>query len=190
MIDLALLPRYMDAQVRWESGDGRWMAILFGSDDQLTLNNDPGDAMQGGINTSNVTSFGYTSRFVRLGLRYRAVRGATSLTLSPSVGIDDVNARANHNDIDKGLHRTTLPLAVRGELATAAAGGTLALGFDGGWQRHTYDIVNTPPPSPADPSPDMVLHRNLTRWGADAGAWLEQSWTGIRSAPATSPLTA
>ena len=118
-LDLALLPRYMDAQVRWESGDGRWMAILFGSDDQLTLNNDPGDAMQGGIDTSNVTSFGYTSRFVRLGLRYRAVRGATSLTLSPSVGIDDVNARANHNDIDKGLHRWMVPVSLRAELAMA-----------------------------------------------------------------------
>jgi hypothetical protein len=52
----------------------------------------------------------------------------------------------------------------------------LAFGFDGGWQRHAYDVVNTPPPSPADPSPDMVLHRSLERWSADAGAWIEQSW--------------
>ncbi len=55
-------------------------------------------------------------------------------------------------------------------------GGTLSLGVDGGWQRHSYDMINTPPPSPMDPSPDMVVHRSLSRWDADAGAWIEQSW--------------
>ena len=175
-LDLLLLPRYMDGQVRWESGDGRWMAILFGSDDKLTLLSDPGEMQPGGLNTSNVKSFLYTSRFARLGVRYRAVRGATSLMILPSVGVDELNALANHNDIDKGLRRTTIPLSLRAEVATAAARGTLAFGFDGGWQRHAYDVVNTPPPTPSDPSPDMVLHRNLKRWGADVGAWVEQSW--------------
>jgi hypothetical protein len=175
-IDLALLPRYLDSQLRWESGDGRWMAILIASDDKLTLEHDPNDTSTGGINTSNVKSFMYTSRFARLGLRYRAVKGATSITVLPSVGIDDVNARANHKDMDKGMHKTTLPLSVRGEVATPALGGTLAVGFDGGWQRHSYDMINTPPPTPIDPSPDMVVHRNLSRWGADVGAYIEQSW--------------
>lgn len=175
-LDLVLLPRYMDAQVRWESGDGRWMAILFGSDDRLTLLNDPDRGSQGGINTRNVKSFLYTSRFARLGVRYRAVRGATTLAVLPSIGVDDVDARANHNDIDKGLHRVTVPLSLRADLTTAAAGGVLALGFDGGWQRHAYDVVNTPPATPSNPSPDMVLHRNLERWASDAGLWIEQSW--------------
>src|SRR5215468_5291005 len=103
-VDLTLVPRYGDAQLRWESGDGRWMAILFGSDDLLTLVHDPNDSSSGGIDTSNVKSFSYVSRFARLGLRYRAVRGATSFEVLPSVGIDDVNARANHEDIDKGMH--------------------------------------------------------------------------------------
>jgi hypothetical protein len=175
-IDFALLPRYGDAQLRWESGDGKWMAILFGSDDLLALDHDPNDRSAGGIDTSNVKSFSYTSRFARLGVRYRAVRGATSVTLLPSLGVDDVNARANHEDIDKGMHKTAIPISLRGEVDTAVLGGTLSIGFDGGWQRYSYDMINTPPPSPMDPSPDMVVHRALSRWGADVGGWLEQSW--------------
>lgn len=175
-IDFALLPRYGDAQLRWESGDGRWMAILFGSDDRLTLSHDPNDTSAGGISTSGVKSFLYTSRFARLGVRYKAVRGATSLQIMPAVGIDDLNARANQDDLDKGMHRTTIPLSLRAQLSTPAAAGTLSVGVDGGWQHHAYDMVNTPPPTKLDPSPDMVVHRNLTRWAADTGAWVEQSW--------------
>ncbi|MDB4953989.1 MAG: TonB-dependent receptor [Myxococcales bacterium] len=175
-LDLALAPRYGDAQLRWESGDGRWMAILFGSDDQLRLLHDPNGGTQGGIDTSNVKSFDYTSRFARLGLRYRAVHGGTQLTVLPSVGIDDVNGRANHKDIDKGMHLTTVPINFRADLATPFAGGTILLGLDGGTSRHSYDIINTPPPSPADPNPTMVIHRALTRWTADTGAFIEQSW--------------
>lgn len=175
-LDLALAPRYMDAQLRWESGDGRWMAILFGSDDKLRLLHDPTDPSSGGIDTSNVKSFVYTSRFARLGVRFKAVHGATSLTILPSVGIDDVNARANHNDIDKGMHRTTLPLSLRTEVATPLLAGTLSAGLDGGWQRHSYDMINTPPASPSDPMPIGVVHRSLARWTGDIGAFLEQSW--------------
>jgi hypothetical protein len=127
-------------------------------------------------NTSNVKSLRYTSRFARFGVRYRAVSGASSFEAMPAVGVDDVNARANQNDIDKGMHRTTVPLTLRGRVSTPVAGGTLSLGFDGGWQRHSYDIVNTPPPTRFDPAPDVVVHRNLTRWAADTGAWLEESW--------------
>ena len=175
-VDLALLPRYMDGQLRWESRDGRWMAIAFASDDLLTLAHDPNDPSSGGISTSNVKSFFYASRFARLGVRYRAVRGATSLEVLPSLGIDDLNARANQDDIDKGMHRTTAPLALRAHVATPLAGGTLSVGFDGGTQHHGYDIINTPPPTKFDPAPHMVVHRNLTRWADDVGAWIEQSW--------------
>ncbi len=175
-IDFALLPRYGDAQLRWESGDGRWMAILFGSDDRLTLAHDPDQTSTGGISTSKVKSFLYTSRFARLGVRYRAVHGATSFSIMPAVGIDDLNARADQDDLDKGMHRTTIPISVRAHVSTPVASGTLSVGFDGGWQRHSYDMVNTPPPSRLDPSPDMVVHRSLTRWAADVGAWAEQSW--------------
>src|SRR5262249_4567382 len=171
-LDLVLVPRYGDAQLRWESGDGKWMAILFGSDDLLTLLHDPGDSSTGGFDTTNVKSLRYTARFARLGVRYRAVSGATSFEAMPSVGVDDTNARANQDDIDKGMHRTTVPLSLRAHVATPAAGGTLSAGFDGGWQRYSYDIINTPPPTRFDPAPDMVVHRSLTQWAADAGAWI------------------
>ena len=175
-LDLALAPRYGDAQLRWESGDGRWMAILFGSDDLLHFIHDPSDPSTGGIDTSNVKSFDYSSRFARLGLRYRAVSGATQLTIVPSVGIDDIDARANHNDIDKGLHRTTIPITLRADVATPLAGGTLLVGVDGGASRYSYSMLNTPPPNPADPTPTMVIQRDLAQWGADLGAFIEQSW--------------
>lgn len=175
-LDLALAPRYGDAQLRWESGDGRWMAILFGSDDLLHLIHDPNDTSTGGINTSNVKSFDYSSRFARLGVRYRAVSGATQLTILPSVGIDDIDARANQNDIDKGLHRTTIPISLRADVATPLAGGTLLVGLDGGGSRYSYSMLNTPPPSPADPTPTKLVQRDLAEWGADLGAFIEQSW--------------
>ena len=175
-LDLSLAPRYGDAQLRWESGDGRWMAMLFGSDDLLRLIHDPNDTSSGGVNTSNVKSFKYISRFARLGGRYRAVYGATQLTITPSVGVDDVNGRANHNDTDKGMHRTSWPLHTRADLSTPLLAGTLSLGLDAGGARHSYNLLNTPPPSPGDPTPDMVVNRELTRWTADLGAWIEQSW--------------
>ena len=175
-IDIDLAPRYGDAQLRWESGDGAWMAILFGSDDKLRLLHNPDDGRSGGIDTADVKDFRYTSRFARLGARYRALRGATQLTLTPSVGIDDVNGRSTHNDVDKGLHRTTVPIALRAEVATPLAGGTFHGGLDAGVYRHFYDMLNTPPPTPMDPSPDMAFERTLTRWASDAGAFVEQSW--------------
>jgi hypothetical protein len=176
-VDLVLVPRYGDAQLRWESGDGRWMAIAFGSDDLLTLVHDPRDTSgAGGFDTTNVRSLSYTSRFARLGVRYRAVSGATSFEIMPSAGVDDVNARANQDDIDKGLHRTTVPLSLRAHVSAPVAAGTLSVGFDGGWQHHSYDIVNTPPPTLLDPAPTMIVHRSLERWAADAGMWIEQSW--------------
>ena len=174
-LDQRVLPSYLDAQLRWESGDGRWMAILIGSDDDLSLV--PGDETTGGIDTRNVKSFSYRARFARLGLRYRASRGETTLTVVPSVGVDGIDALANHKNLDKSMHRTTVPLSLRAELATPAAGGTLTLGLDATWQRHSYHLLNTPPPSPADPSPGMVIPRDLTRWASDPGAWLEQRWS-------------
>jgi hypothetical protein len=173
-VELAVVPRYMDAQLRWESGDGHWMAIVVGSDDSLSLV--PGDEMEGGIDTSNVKSFSYRARFARLGVRYRAVHGTTSFTITPSLGVDDLDANVNHKNVDKGMHRTTVPVSLRAELSLAAFAGTLTAGLDAGWQRHAYDLLNTPPATPQDPSPSMVIPRSLSRWSGDAGAYLEQSW--------------
>ena len=178
-LDLSLAPRYFDAQLRWESGNGRWMAILFGSDDKLRLIPPDGNDT-GGIDTSNVKDFVYSSRFVRLGLRYRALFGATSLTVLPSVGIDAVDGGANHNNVDKGIHRQTVPLGLRSELSTPLLSGTLSVGLDGLAQYHSYEMLNTPPPTPADPAPDMAISRELSRWAPDLGVWMEQSWFFLR----------
>ena len=174
-LDLTIAPHYGDAQLRWESGDGHWMAIVFGSDDDLHLLRNPGDS-NGGIPTSTVKSFSYTQRFARLGVRYRAITHATRIEILPSIGIDYVDVEANHRDMDKGLRHTTTPIALRAELATPFAGGTLAFGADVTSAHHAYDVTNTPPVTPSDPSPQGVVHRSLERWATDAGAWLEQSW--------------
>ena len=179
-LELSLAPRYYDAQLRWESGNGRWMAILFGSDDKLRLVNDFDSDDPGGIDTSNVKDFTYRSRFARLGLRYRALLGATSLTILPSVGVDAVEGGANHNDIDKGIERTTVPLALRSEVATPLGGGTLSIGLDGVASYHSYSMLNTPPPTPDMPAPSMALERTLDRWAPDLGLWVEQSWFFLR----------
>ena len=175
-LDLTIAPRYEDAQVRWESGDGRWMAILFGSDDRLRLLHDPSSSSEGGVDTSNVSTLTYGQRFARLGLRYRAIVGATALTITPSLGVDEVVGRAVQNDIDKGIHRVTVPLALRADVSTPLAGGTLLVGVDGGAYRNYYDVINTPPANPSDPNPTAVLERSLTRWDADFGAFVEESW--------------
>lgn len=173
-LDLALVPRYIDAQLRWESGNGRWMALLFASDDYVHLV--PDGSSTGGFDTSSVKSFSYGSRFARLGVRYRAISGATSVVVLPSVGIDDVDAKANHNDIDKGMHRWTVPFALRTDVSTAFAGGTFSIGTDDVVQRHAYRMLNTPPATPEDPDPSMPIERELSRWTMDLGLWAEQSW--------------
>lgn len=174
-LDVPLSPRYMDAQLRWESGNGRWMAILFGSDDKLRLV-PPDDGDAGGIDTSNVRDFVYRSRFARLGLRYRAFFGATSVMVAPSVGIDAVDGGANHNNVDKGIHRQTVPLALRAEVSTPVLSGTLSMGLDGVAAYHSYEMLNTPPPTPEVPAPNMAISRELSRWAPDLGVWFEQSW--------------
>jgi hypothetical protein len=96
--------------------------------------------------------------------------------VTPSVGIDDVDARANQNGLDKGLHRTTVPLSLRADVATPHAGGTLLVGLDGGWSRFSYSMLNTPPPNPNNKAPTEVLQRDLALWAADVGGFIEQSW--------------
>jgi vitamin B12 transporter len=109
-------------------------------------------------------------------MRYRAIAGATQLTILPSIGVDNVRAHADHNNTDKGLDRTTVPLNLRADVATPLAGGTLLVGVDGGTSHHAYHMRNTPPPNPRDSAPDVLLDRSLSLWAADLGAFIEQSW--------------
>ncbi len=176
-IDLTLAPRYLDAQVRWESGDGGWMVLGFASDDKLRLLRDPDDDATGGIDTSNVRSFDYVSRFARLALRWRRTIGETRLEIMPTIGVEQVRAFANHKGVDKGMDRWNLPLGLRAELRRPFAGGTFAIGLDHQLARYAYDLDTTPPPSPGQPAPMSLVHRDGAIWAGDLGVWIEERWS-------------
>jgi hypothetical protein len=166
-----LAPSYSDAQVRWQSGDGRWTALAFASDDGLSFEN-TGSTGTGGVDASSVKSLDYTSRFVRVGLRY----ASGDATITPWVGLDDYLAKANHMGVDKGYTRTDYTAGLRAELAAPALGGMLRLGVDGKATHYDYNITGTPPPSPLDPDPHGVLSRDGTQESLDVGAFLEEDW--------------
>jgi hypothetical protein len=65
---------------------------------------------------------------------------------------------------------------LRVDVSTPFLAGTLSTGLDGGGSSHSYNMLNTPPPTPMDPSPDMAFERSLKRFTADVGAYIEQSW--------------
>jgi hypothetical protein len=166
-----LAPSYTDAQVRWQSGDNRWTALAFVSDDGLSLENNNSSGGDG-LDANNVKSFDYTSRFARIGLRY-ASGGAT---ITPWVGIDDYLAKANHKGVDKGYSRTDYTAGLRAELAARAFGGRLQLGVDGKATHYDYTITGTPPPSLFDPDPQGVITRDGTQESLDVGAFIVEDW--------------
>ncbi len=177
-VDLTLAPRYLDGQVRWESGDGRWLLLGLVSDDKLRLLREPDAGSAGGIDTSNVRRLDYGSRFARLAVRWRRSAGATRYEVLPSIGADQVLASAIHRDVDKGMMRWNLLGALRAELSRPLASGTFAAGLDSQVTRHAYQLDTTPPPSPGNPDPPVgVVHREGIVWAPDAGAWLEQQWS-------------
>jgi hypothetical protein len=178
-VDLTLAPRYLDAQVRWESKSGRTMVLALVSDDRLKLLREPdeGDAT-GGVDTSNIRRLEYTSRFARLAVRWRATKGDTRVEVLPSIGLDRVEASANHMSVDKGMLRWNALAALRSELSRPWLGGTFAVGFDGQLTRHSYELDTTPPPSPMDPDPETgVVHREGVVWAPDTGVWIEEQWS-------------
>lgn len=177
-VDLTLAPRYLDAQVRWESRSGRWVVLGLVSDDKLKLLREPTMGATGGIDTSSVRRLEYTSRFARLAVRWRATRGVNRVELVPSFGLDRVEASANHDNVDKGMVRWNALTALRAEVSRPWLGGTFAVGFDGQLTRHVYELDTTPPPSPNDPDPPVgVVHREGVVWAPDTGAWIEQQWS-------------
>ncbi|HPH66346.1 MAG TPA: TonB-dependent receptor [Kofleriaceae bacterium] len=176
-LDFTLLPRYMDGQLRWQSGDGRITAMVFGSDDKLKLERDPTAGGTAGIDAADVKSFDYASRFVRAALRYQVRTKSLSLTVQPSIGLDHVAAQANHKGIDKGMARDTLPLALRASAQGPWLGGNIAGGFDGKISRYSYDLTNTPPAGPDGNVPDIVIRRTGRQWATDSALWLEGNWT-------------
>ncbi len=173
-IDLTLLPRYFDAQVRWESGDGAWTALGFASDDNLHLVRTPtgGDTPGGMIDASNVGAFDYQSRFARVGVRWRRTVARTALTIVPSVGVDKIQAIANHKGVDKGQVRTSASSALRASAVTPFDQGRVEVGFDASVVRHHWTIDGKPPP----PNDMEFEHIDGTRTTGDLGLWAEVSW--------------
>ena len=171
-VDLALAPSYLDSQVRWESGDKKWLALGFVSGDHLSLVREPGAGGAAGVSASNVKSFEYDSRFARLGLRYRD-RG---VTVTPWLGIDDITALATHKGVDKGYDRLDLTAGGRLDIERDVLGGTLRTGLDAKLTHYAYTIRNIPPPLPGVPETNIVVERDGTRTALDAGTFVEQEW--------------
>lgn len=166
--ELTLAPRYLDGQVRWDRGSesssgGRWTALIFGSDDRLRFI-DAGDEPM-----DDALSLDYRSRFVRAALAWRRERGPWSATVTPSLGADEVSLRVD----GQGITRRNLPLALRAELERSWRDARLAGGLDLVSTRHSFDILNEPPPMPGVPASDEPLQRDGTRWASDLGGWLE-----------------
>lgn len=173
-IDLTLLPRYFDAQLRWESGDGAWTALGFASDDNLHLVRTPtgGDTPGGMIDTSNVGAFDYQSRFARLGLRWRHTVDHTAITVTPSVGLDKISAIVLHKGVDKGQRRSSVSGGVRATALAPIDQGHIELGFDAEIIRHSWTIDGRPPP----PSEMEFEHVDGSKLTGDVGLWAELTW--------------
>jgi hypothetical protein len=180
-IDLTLVPRYLDGQARWQSGDGAWTALAFVSDDSLHLVRTPSSGGNGNLDPSGLAAFDYVSEFARTGVRYRARYGdgdlAPTLTITPSLGLDHISAVANNKGEDKGQARTSYSATTRAELTQPFDGGAFRLGADATLRHYAWDLNDVPPPSPEDPEPMTILHRTGDLWSEDAGLWLETSWS-------------
>lgn len=173
-VNLGLAPSYLDAQLRWQSHDRHWELLAFASDDDLHLVKDPNDAtMEGPISTSLIKSLDYNTGYVRLGARYHA----NGVTVLPYLGFDDLNAIANHDNLDKGYTRLDLVYALRVEVEHPLLGGTLRTGFDARATSYDYSITDTPPPYPGMPMPgNGVVAREATHLAGNAALFLEQDW--------------
>jgi hypothetical protein len=178
-LSFTLVPAYLDAQVRWQSGDGRWTALAFGSNDGLHLLHDPTstDGSSMGVNTADLKSFDYNARFARIGLHYVARAGDTTASVTPWLGIDDMSAIANHRNMNKGFSRTELAAGSRAEVQTRAAGAIWYTGVDARATDYRYTITNTPPPGPSVPPNGNDVTRSGASQALDAGAFVEAEWT-------------
>jgi hypothetical protein len=172
-VDMGLAPSYLDAQLRWESGDHHWLAIAFASQDDLSLLHDPNSSVSvGGVDNPGVSSFDYSTRFVRAGLRYQD----SGVTITPWVGTNDMVATADQMDVTKGYTRSDALYGVRARLAREVLGGTLRIGADATATYYDYTISDVPPPSPWTPPGNHIMQREGQRMTTDAGVFVEQSW--------------
>lgn len=166
-LDLTLLPRYWDAQLKYEVGTldrGKWSAIGFASSDGLEL------VTQGSDPTAPDDRLDYTSRFVRVGGRYQRQRGKNAVDVVAAVGADDVRLAFNGD----GVERRNAPVTLR---ATAVRRfgerGYVATGLDVQGARYSFELSNEAPPGPDMPTKTEVGRRGSVLWSADSAVWTE-----------------
>lgn len=166
-LDLTLLPRYWDAQLKYEVGTlsrGRWTAIAFGSSDGLELVTPDDDP------TAPDDTLDYTSQFIRVGARYQRERGPWSIDATAAAGADEVRLEFN----DEGVKRRNLPVSLRATLKrTFGDVGFVAGGIDLQGSRYSFDLAGEAPARPGMPMSSEVGKRGDTIWAADAALWTE-----------------
>lgn len=155
--DLTLAPRYLDSQVRWQSKDQRWTALLFGVDDGIGLTADDGD-----------DTFDARQTFLRAGVKYQGRRDDLTLTVVPWLGFDRT---AIETDNDRVI-RSNATFAGRATLQRDLPTGFLAGGLDLQGNRYGYQLDDEMPELP-DGMEAPPASLTGSRWGADLGAWAE-----------------
>lgn len=155
--DLTLAPRYLDSQVRWQSKNGEWTALLFGVDDGIGLTADDGD-----------DTFDARQSFIRAGMKYRKKRGDLTFTAVPWLGFDRM---AIQSDNDRVI-RTNVTFAGRATVQKDLPTGFVAGGLDLQGNRYGYQLDDDMPelPDGMEAAPSSLTG---ARWGADLGAWVE-----------------
>ncbi len=169
-LELTLLPRYWDGQLKYEVGNasrGRWTALAFASGDGLELVTGASDP------TMPDDRLDYTSRFVRAGLRYERTRGPYAVDATVAAGVDDIMLRFN----GEGVERRNVPLSVRASLTRElGALGHIAGGIDVQGSRYAFELGGEAPARPGMPMSSEAGLRGDTLWSADAALWTELAY--------------
>ncbi len=161
--DERFLPRYYDAQLRWDTGDARKRGLLtlwlFTSNDRMADDRT-----------------GFTQAFVRAGARYRRQRGATTYAVTPWAGRDllsfaDEGAPESGEEASE-LSRTLWPVGVRADVTRDAPWGHVAAGLDVQGGRHGRLAFGDENASVDGDLPEAMT-RDVARWSADVGLWAE-----------------
>jgi hypothetical protein len=161
--DDRFLPRYYDAQVRWDVGDARergaLTAWLFTSNDELL-----GDEAR----------FGQS--FVRLAARYLRQVDRTTVAITPWAGLDrrEFVGEGGDDEPDTELGRTSVPLGLRASITRDAGWGHVAAGLDLQGGRYGRLAIGTD--DPMDGDAPMVTRPRDYRWAADTALWVEGRW--------------
>jgi len=148
-----LMPRYYDAQLRWDLpvAGGTLTALGFVSNDRTVA-----------------VDATLAQRFARGALRWRRQVGATQLTVTPWAGTDAFDFTGKVMDGPRGVAmRRTFPLGLRAELVHDTNWGHIAGGIDLTATRTESLRQDRDFKKPLEQAPI---------WMVDAGAWAEARW--------------